>query len=73
MSTPKQLFSIRIKELRIQKGLTQQQLGELVGSDKKAVNHWEKERNAANLETLWQLADYFQCSLDFLVGRSDTP
>ena len=66
-------FAVQLKTLRTQKDLTQQQLAEIVNVNKPHVSNWESGRNVPLLPVLWQLADYFQCSIDFLVGRSDNP
>lgn len=71
MGFSKKVFSLRLKELRLQKGLTQQLLGEFVGTNKTTVNNWEKEVAAPGIDILWHLADFFEVSLDYLVGRSN--
>lgn len=63
----------RIKELRKSKKLTQGQLGEIFGSPKQTVWSWENGDAAPALPLLIQLADYFQVSLDYLTGRTDSP
>ena len=73
MSDVKTFFSTRLKALRLEKGLTQQQLGESVGTDKRSVHVWEKGSSAPNIETFCRLADVLDVSLDFLTGRSDNP
>lgn len=63
----------RIAELRIAKGLTQAQLAEIFGWSQQSVQTWETGSRNPPLEKLLQLADYFAVSIDFLLGRTDTP
>ena len=69
----KELFSERIRQLRLQHKLNQTQLGEIAGISQFAVSKIEKGERAASIEVLCALADYFDVSLDYLVGRSDEP
>lgn len=66
-------FRERLKSLRLRRELTQQQLGELVGTGKQVVNNWEAGRNLPPLNVASHLADALEVSLDYLVGRSDDP
>lgn len=62
----------RIKKLRKEKGLTQQQLGELLGVQKSAIAKYENNR-VSNLkrETISKLADIFNVSINYLLGIED--
>lgn len=64
-------FSERLKQLRREKGKKQTEMAAVVG---KTERHYQKieygEINVSTL-TLVQLADFFQVSLDYLVGRTD--
>lgn len=66
-------FGQRVKNLRLTSKLTQSQLGEAIGLSKQAVNDIEQGRRDTTLSKLITLADYFDVSLDYLVGRSDDP
>lgn len=61
----------KIYSLRVAKGMTQEQLAAILCVSPAAVSKWE--RNIANpgIEMLWELADYFECSIDELVGREE--
>ena len=61
----------KIYSLRVAKGMTQEQLAAILCVSPAAVSKWE--RNIANpgIEILWELADYFECSIDELVGREE--
>ncbi|MDE6281608.1 MAG: helix-turn-helix transcriptional regulator [Oscillospiraceae bacterium] len=63
------LLSDRIAELRKERGLTQEQLGQLVGVSAQAVSKWEKG-GAPDVELLPTLADRLGVTIDTLFGRS---
>lgn len=62
----------RIKELRESRGLTQAQLGDIVGKTDKAVSTWENNAYKPRTTVIEELALYFNCSVDYLLGKSDT-
>lgn len=67
------LINERIKLLRTQNGLTQKQLAEILKIQPNSVQRIEYGTARPSLDTLVTLADYFNVSLDYLVGRSDDP
>lgn len=69
----KNLFSSRLLACRKEKGLSQKTLAEILGVSDAAVTMMEKSKRAPSFEVLCTLADYFDVSLDYLVGRSDDP
>lgn len=62
------VLSGRIAELRKERGLTQEQLGQLVGVSAQAVSKWEKG-GAPDVELLPALADRLGVTIDGLFGR----
>lgn len=64
---------LRLKELRLRDKKTQKELAAILGIDRTTYTKYETESSEPNLETLIALADYFNVSLDYLVGRSDNP
>jgi transcriptional regulator with XRE-family HTH domain len=60
----------RIAFLRDQRGLTQEELSSSLGISRAALSHYEKNRREPDTETLGKIADLFQVSLDYLVGRT---
>lgn len=62
---------LRIKELRTERGLTQKQLAEKIGVKNYTVANWEQGRTVPAIEDLIELSDFFECSIDFLIGRTD--
>lgn len=69
----KKAFAERIKMLRRDKKITQSALAELLGVTKTQVSDLENGKTTTSIERLITLADYFDVSLDYLVGRSDDP
>lgn len=64
-------ISSRLRELRIESGLSQQELAKIVGKSQQAVNLWEKGVNDPGLDSLVKLANFFKVSADYLLGRID--
>ena len=54
----------RIKELRIEKGLTQMQLAKAVGVSQKAVDYWERNVNEPKSSYIIALVNIFEISFD---------
>lgn len=69
----KKIFSMRLNDLRTQMGISQLSLANTLGIGKSAISMMEKGERAASIEVLYQLADYFDVSIDYLVGRTDKP
>ena len=61
----------RLKELRKQKGLTQQELADEISVSKITVLRWENEERQIKPEKAQQLADYFGVSVGYLLGYSE--
>lgn len=67
-------FSQRLYELRKKAGLSQEELANLVGVTRQAVQKWESGASKPDLDNIATLADYFQVSLDYLIaGREAEP
>ena len=58
----------RIQELRKQKGLSQEGLGEKLGVSRQAVSRWETGETTPNTETLKLLSKLFDVSINTLLG-----
>lgn len=63
----------RLKELRTAKGLSQQDLGKVLGVTGAAIGQWENNVRDPDSGTLSRLATYFMVSTDYLLGRSNSP
>ena len=62
-------FAIRIKELRETKNLTQAELANVIGVGVSTIGMWESTKRIPSAKTLNKLLDYFNCSLDYLLGK----
>ena len=67
------VLSERLKQLRIKKAVTQKTLADFLGIAEVSMQRFEYGTSKPKLENLIALADYFDVSLDYLVGRSDNP
>lgn len=61
----------RLKELRLERGLSQQQLAKQIETTQSNIGRWENGINEPTASQLIKLANYFDCTIDFLVGRVD--
>ena len=66
-------FSERLKSLREGKSLSQDKLGKELNVSRYAIYTYEKGKACPTVDGLIALADYFDVSLDYLVGRTDEP
>lgn len=66
-------FPERLVELRQSKQLTQRQVAADLSLSEVAVQNYENRRRKPAFDVLIALADFFDVSLDYLVGRSDDP
>ena len=66
-------FSDRIIQLKNERKLLQKDIASSVGLSLRAYQYYEKGQKEPTLSVLLRLADYFDVSLDYLVGLSDTP
>lgn len=62
-------FYSRLKELRLAKGLSQKELGAATGLSERGIQNYELRLRHPTIEVAIALADYFDVSLDYLVGR----
>ncbi|MBQ7351446.1 MAG: helix-turn-helix transcriptional regulator [Clostridia bacterium] len=69
----KNRFAERLKELRIESGLTQEQLSKALNGEitPSAIGLWELKKRTPNLDAVIMLAEYFCVSLDYIAGRED--
>ncbi len=62
---------MRLKELRERIGLTQRDLGKIVGISDTTVSSYETGDSSPSIKVLIKLADYFNVSVDFLIGHDN--
>jgi transcriptional regulator with XRE-family HTH domain len=63
----------RISKLRDDRGWTQEQTAGMLGISRAALSHYEKNRREPDTVTLSKFADLFKVSVDYLVGRTNSP
>lgn len=61
-------FGDRLKELRLQNGMTQKELGDKIGITKSVVSFYELRERTPSPEVLVKLAAIFHVSSDYLLG-----
>ena len=61
---------LRLKELRKKSRLTQQQLSNMLGVQRPTYSRYENNERQPDNETLKKLADIFDVSVDYLLGRT---
>lgn len=64
-------FGKRLKELRLQAGLTQKQLGDQIGVTKSVVSYYELQERYPSPDVLIKLAGVFRVTTDFLLGMDN--
>ncbi|MDQ0873752.1 transcriptional regulator with XRE-family HTH domain [Paenibacillus sp. V4I3] len=67
------MFAKRIEQLREREKITQKNLALKLGIARTTYSGYENGAREPDLETLKKIADYFEVSTDFLVGRTDDP
>ncbi len=60
-----------LKSLRLEKGLTQTELGEILHIGQATIACYENSQREPHIANLMAYADYFECSIDYIVGRTD--
>lgn len=63
----------RIRDLRLGKSWTQDQLGKRIGVARNTVSGYESEQRQLDPATIGALCDLFGCTADYLLGRSPSP
>ena len=61
----------RLKELRKSKGLTQAELGNLLGVSQNTYSYWERGKVRIDNDSLAKLASIYDVTIDYLMGRDD--
>ena len=66
-------FGDRLKSLRLNEDLTQEELGKIIGKSKNNVSQYETNKRQTDDETKLLLAKHFDVSVDYLLGNIDEP
>jgi transcriptional regulator with XRE-family HTH domain len=68
------LFGKRLRKLRKEHKLTQQELGLMIGITGRAIGQYETGvRSPDNIDIVVKIADFFKVTSDYLLGRTDNP
>ena len=63
------VFGERLRVLRQRGGLTQHDLAEILHLSRATIAGYETRGRVPDVIILWQIADYFHVSVDYLIGR----
>lgn len=63
----------RLRTLRKERKISMRELGSIIGVHESTISLYETGKRQPDYDTLNRLADYFQVSVDYLLGRSDVP
>ncbi|NOU70916.1 helix-turn-helix domain-containing protein [Paenibacillus sp. LMG 31458] len=66
-------YGDRIALLREKRGLTQEELSTKIGISRAALSHYETNRREPDYETINKIANFFNVTVDYLLGRTDQP
>ena len=61
----------RLKELRTEKGVSQQTIADYLGITRQSYSNYELGNREADYVTLTKLANYFETTVDYLIGNSN--
>lgn len=61
----------RLKQLRLEKKLSMRDLASIVGINYTTFSALENEKRPFNLDRLTRLSQFFDCSFDYILGKSD--
>ena len=66
-------FTKRLKYIRTSRNLAQRQVAAAIDVGETIYQRYESGKGKPSFENLWALADFFDISVDYLMGRSDNP
>lgn len=64
-------FAEKIRTLRREWDMTQNQLADALETTQRKISYWELGKVEPDLVSLWKIADFFDVSIDYLLGRKD--
>lgn len=67
------MYLPRLKDLREDKDLTQKEVAAILGIDQRVYSNYETGKRALPIAFLIKLADYYQTSTDYILGRTNQP
>ena len=63
----------RLRELRKEKGYTQQKVAMDLNLSQNSISRYENGSREADYDLLIRFADYYNVSIDYILGRTDSP
>ncbi len=63
---------MNLKQLRKSKDISQQQLADVIGVSQQSINKYENHNVEPDIRTLIAIADYFDTTVDFLIGKGES-
>lgn len=73
-SKPSEIFPIRLRHARVElRKMTQKQLSEAADIPATSIAHFETDNRKPSFENLAKLAEALEVTIDYLLGRSDSP
>ena len=66
-----EVFSVRLREMRLKKGFRQKDMADLLGITPRAYQYYEEGKRNPDFRGLLLLAEHLNVSIDYLVGRTD--
>lgn len=67
------VFHLKIKEFRKTINLTQKQMAERLNISERAYQYYESGQREPNLDTLFDISNVFDISIDYLLGKTNNP
>ena len=67
----KEIFAIRLYELREDKMVSRQKVADDLGITRASLDYYEKGQRTPDVNTIVKIADYFEVSVDYLLGLTD--
>ena len=64
---------MRLKELRKKKGISQLKLATDLNTTQNTISRYETGEREPGIDELIKIADYFNVSVDYLIGRTENP
>ena len=64
---------MRLKELRTKKGISQLRLATELNTTQNTISRYETGEREPGIDELIKIADYFNVSVDYLIGRTENP
>lgn len=61
----------RLKELRLEAGESQEYVGTLIGVSGQAIGQYESEKRDLSPDKILKLSEHYNCSTDYLLGKSE--